>query len=299
MLLLTIVQQKFREDVAEEIVKLKNYFKLKNIVIGISESIEDDTHLIKIFCNDLDYNNKLINMFNIYMANILYGIVINEFCKKEMGNFLEDTYFFLKYEEIVEVKTLGTKALKSEGTILDESMVYCINRKNAILEKITRCIEEYKEINIKGFITFRMKEFREELESIIDKVVENYMVEKEYSEFIKLLKYFVEIQESKIDEANIIFKENGDYLIQDANGEDILSKITSELSEARYTGTVCIEDMLISGLITNCPKRIIIHCSHNCSNNELIETIKNVFLDKVVFCNKCKMCKDIKNILKV
>jgi putative sporulation protein YtxC len=199
----------------------------------------------------------------------------------------------------VEVSKLGFKALKSEGAILNESMVYCINRKNTIIEKITKCIEEYKEINIKGFITFRMKEFREDLESIIDKVVENYMVEKEYNEFIKLLKYFVEIQESKIDEVNIIFKENGDYLIQDNNGEDILSKLTSELSEGKYTGNVCVEDMLISGLITNCPKKIIIHRCDNCGNSELLETIKNVFLDRVIICSKCKICKCIKNTIKV
>jgi hypothetical protein len=89
MLLLTIIHQKFREDVAEEIGKLKEYFKSKDVVIGISESIEEDTHFIKIFCNDLDYNNKLNISFNIYMANILYGVVINEFYKKEMKNFLE------------------------------------------------------------------------------------------------------------------------------------------------------------------------------------------------------------------
>ena len=35
-----------------------------------------------------------------------------------------------------------------------------------------------------------MRELREDIEFIIDKV-EKYMVEKEYTEFIKLLKYFV------------------------------------------------------------------------------------------------------------
>ena len=44
-----------------------------------------------------------------------------------------------------------------------------------------------------------MKELREDIEEIIDKVVEEYMVEKEYREFVKLLKYFVDIQESKIE----------------------------------------------------------------------------------------------------
>ena len=49
-----------------------------------------------------------------------------------------------------------------------------------------------------------MKELRSDIEEIIDKVIEGYMVEKEYKEFIKLLKYFVDIQESKIDLINIV-----------------------------------------------------------------------------------------------
>ena len=35
-----------------------------------------------------------------------------------------------------------------------------------------------------------MRELREDIEEIIDKVVEKYMVEKEYKEFIRLLKIF-------------------------------------------------------------------------------------------------------------
>ena len=78
-------------------------------------------------------------------------------------------------------------------------MFYCINKINCIIEKIKECLEENEVINIKGFITFRMKELREDIECIIDKIVEDYMIEKEYKEFIKLLKYFVDILESKIE----------------------------------------------------------------------------------------------------
>jgi putative sporulation protein YtxC len=144
-----------------------------------------------------------------------------------------------------------------------------------------------------------MKELIKDLECIIDKVVENYMVEKEYNEFIKLLKYFVEIQESKIDEVHIIVKGNSEYLIQDENGNDILEQLFSELSEARYTGTVSVEDMLISGLITNSPGKVIVHCEENCDNKELMDTIKKVFLDRVTFCSSCKICEGIKKTLKV
>ena len=120
----------------------------------------------------------------------------------------------------------------SEGAISGPSMVYCINRKNIIMDKITRCIEENNEINISGFLTFRIKELKEDLECIVDKVVEEYMVEKEYNEFIKLLKYFVEIQESKIDEINIIIEKNGDYYLRDEEGNDLAGNMDNGITRS-------------------------------------------------------------------
>ena len=299
MLLLTVVYDKAREDIIEQVAEIKDYFQAKDVAFGVSESIEGNTHFLKIFCSDEKFNDRLLNVFNIYMANVLYNVVIDEFYNKEMDYFLTDTYFFLKNDEVAEIKKKSKLALKSEGAILDENMVYCLNRKNDILKKIIQCIEENKEINIKGFITFRMKEMRESLENIVDKVVESYMVEKEYDEFIKLLKYFVDIQESKIDEVNIVVKNDGTYMIQDGKGNDIFAQMLNELEEIKYTGMVSVEDMLISSLITNSPKSIIIHCAENSINKELIETIQNVFLDRVKICSKCKICESIKHSLKV
>ena len=57
-------------------------------------------------------------------------------------------------------------------------MIYCIGKINSIIEKIKTCLEENEEINIKGFITFRMKELTEDIEDIVDKVVENIWLKK-------------------------------------------------------------------------------------------------------------------------
>jgi putative sporulation protein YtxC len=290
MLLLTVVYDRCREDIIEGINEMKKYFHDREITVGFSESIEGNTHFLKIYCEDEAVNERLITIFNLYIANILYNVVIDEFYKKDMQSFLTDTYFFLKYDEIKEIKQLSVEALKSEGAILNENMVYFRNRKNNILKKIIECIKENQEINIKGFITFRMKELREDLEGIIDKVVESYMVEKEYNEFIKLLKYFVEIQESKIEKVNIIIGKDGSYLVEDSFGKNIMEELFNELSDAKYSGTVSIDDMLISGLITNSPASIVIHGIENCINKELIDTIKNVFGERTTFCNKCERC---------
>ncbi len=290
MLLLKIVYEG-EAIVVDELQDLKKYFKNKNITIGISESIEGSSHFIKILCEDEVYDEKLKNSVNLNVSNILYKIVIDIFKKKEVYEFLTDTYFFLRNDELPEVSSRIYEALIGESKIKDETSIYCMNRKNNIITKIKQCIDESTELNIKGFITFRMKYLKDDLEAIVDKVVEKYLVEKEYNEFIKLLKYFVDVQDSKIEEVNIIVDENGNYTLKDKEGKEILSEFISEFVDCKFGMVgVNMDDVIISGLITNSPKIVRIHGEGNFINKEILETIKNVFTNRVVFCNNCYMC---------
>lgn len=281
-------------DLVHELQELREILKKKNITIGLVESGEGSSHLIKVMCNEECYNEKIKRMIYLYISNILYNIVIEKYREKELFNFLTETYFFLKQEEILEVEEMIIKVLRSEENLKDEKMIFCISKINSIIEKIKTCLEENEEINIKGFITFRMKELREDIEEIIDKVVEEYMVEKEYKEFVKLLKYFVDIQESKIEKINIYIHEGGGYELKDGYGNDIFNEFMKELSECKIDTEAKIEDIIISGLITNAPKQVIIHHKENCLNAEFIETIVNVFGDRVFYCTGCTNCETSK-----
>lgn len=268
-------------DLVHELQELREILKKKNITIGLVESGEGSSHLIKVMCNEECYNEKIKRMIYLYISNILYNIVIEKYREKELFNFLTETYFFLKQEEILEVEEMIMKVLRSEENLKDEKMIFCISKINSIIEKIKTCLEENEEINIKGFITFRMKELREDIEEIIDKVVEEYMVEKEYKEFVKLLKYFVDIQESKIEKINIYIHEGGGYELKDGYGNDIFNEFMKELSECKIDTEAKIEDIIISGLITNAPKKIKIYNEEYCINKEFIQTIKSVFGERV------------------
>ena len=277
-------------DFVEELKELKDFLKKKDIIVGVVESLRDETHIIKIMCDDKSYSEKTRNLIDLYISNILYKIVIEKYKEKEMFEFITDTYFFLKQDEILEVEEEIMKALSLDEVGNEDIFVYCSNKVNEIIEKIKDCIEENNEININGFITFRMRELREDIEAIIDKVVEKYMVEKEYKEFIRLLKYFVDIQESKIPEVNLIVQSGGGYIVTDGYGEDIFSLFIKDLSDCKLGTDANPEDIIISGLITNAPDHVIIHRSEECSNSEFIDTIVNVFGDKVTFCDGCKIC---------
>jgi putative sporulation protein YtxC len=294
MLLLTVVYNSSMECIMDEIKDIKKCFEHKEIILGISECIIEDTHLVKFFCSDDNLSKSNIKRFNLQVANMLYKIVITRYYKKDLDSFLSDAYFFLGNEEIKQVKPKIQMALLNEGTISGPSMVYYINRKNSVIDKITKCIEENDEINISGFLTFRTKELKVQLECIVDKAVEDYMVEKEYDEFIKLLKYFVEVQESKVDEVNIIIEKDGSYYLRDNEGNDLVGNMMMELPGVKFDSKENQEELIISTMISTAPKRVIIHCAEHCKNKELLQTISKVFVDRVYYCDKCAACEKIK-----
>lgn len=279
-------------DFISEIQELRTILRKKDIKIGIVESVELDNHIVKVLCDDDGYNERIKDIINLYISNVLYKIVIEQYKEREMFDFLTENYFFLKQEEVIEVEEEIMKVLLGEESLKSDNLIYCMNKMNSLIEKIKNCLEENSEININGFIRFRMKELREDIENIIDKVIESYMVEKEYREFVKLLKYFVDIQESKIDEVNIFIDEIGNYSIKDKNKRDIFNEFMKELVECRIDSDAKMEDIIISGLITNAPKKVIIHGKKNCLNKEFIDTIENVFEDKVNYCEGCSLCTE-------
>ncbi|MDU1231399.1 MULTISPECIES: putative sporulation protein YtxC [Clostridium] len=272
---------------SHDLQELKESLKKKDITIGLVESIEGKTHIIKIMCDKDSYNNKIEEIINLYVSNILYRIVIDYYRKREMFEFITDNYFFLKQSEILEVENKILKVLNCEAACKDEDSIYCLNRINNIIEKIRQCIGEKQEINVDGFITFRLRMLREDIEKIVDKVVEKYMVEKEYEEFVRLLKYFVDIQECKIEKIIISIEAGSHYIIKDEYGKDLYKDFLKELTSDENDFDINIEDILISGLITSSPKNIIIYGKRNCNNKEFLETIKNVFGDRVTCFDEC------------
>lgn len=290
MLLFTLIYDDDKQVIVEEINNIREKFKSKDMVVGVSESIENKTHFIKFYSEKDDLEKHFFEEFNKSIAMLLYKCLLDDFFNKYIDRFITDSYFFLKNEEKTKIRDKSLIVLRDDERALEGCSIYCFNKKNDVLYKIRNIIAgDTKEINIDGFITFRMKELSRDLESIIDKVVEKYMVEKEYNEFIKLLKYFVDMEESKIDEINIMIDKEGKYTLKDKEGNDLTYSIYLDTEDVKYIESISIDDMLLSWLITNVPEKIRIHNIDNCNNKELIGTIKNVFENKVEICENIEI----------
>jgi putative sporulation protein YtxC len=116
---------------------------------------------------------------------------------------------------------------------------------------------------------------------LIQKVVDDYNLQKEYKEFIEMLKCFVESQKSRSPKLHVIFEENGEYLILDEKNKNITQNCFEEFIETKEKNNLNNEDVLISSLITLAPRKLLLHFESENYNKKIVNTIEQIFENKV------------------
>lgn len=150
--------------------------------------------------------------------------------------------------------------------------------------------EHSNSVILDGFVNFRLKDYVKDLEEIVDKAVDDFLMEREYKEFIRLLRYFVDIQEPKFNVIHIIAGYDNKYILLDENKHEITNECLQEFMNDLPEGEINYDDLLVSSLITMAPRKLIIHGTKGFRNKELLETIKNVFWGKLIVCSECELC---------
>jgi putative sporulation protein YtxC len=166
-----------------------------------------------------------------------------------------------------------------------------IERKGRVLRLILDYLGAQQEINLDGFITFRLQEYREQLGDAIGRAVDDFLMEKEYVEFINLLRYFVDSQEPKLKLVHAIILPKGGFRLMDDKGATVTREYLAE-SFVEVEAEVNSEDLLVSALITIAPGRVILHCSTELDRLEALDTIRSVFEGRITTCRGCRICRD-------
>lgn len=131
-------------------------------------------------------------------------------------------------------------------------------------------------VNIHSFVRFVMSDELNEINLLINTSCESLRAKQEYFDYIRLLKYYVNMHESRFDTINLIFNKTG-FDICDKNMNSLLG-LVFDYEIATMDG----DDSLITALVDISPKHIIIHNEEKASDI-LIDTVINVFSDKVEF----------------
>jgi putative sporulation protein YtxC len=197
-------------------------------------------------------------------------------------------YSYTDPQEIAKIEHYCDQLLyPSEELQVDTGM----RRKTKVSSAFKSYLEEYNELHWQGFLAFRLKEYREDLREVVEFAIDEYLMERQYQEFISLLKYFVYIQEAKIPVAHLIHKGGHDF--------DLLNEHMSPIDTNEYdTFTVelidqeiNLEDMVVSALITVSPEVIHLHTQE--PELQIIKTIMNIFEGRVLLCTSCGACQPV------
>ena len=160
--------------------------------------------------------DELTKIFIDCVANALSDIIINHWEPKLLKRIIKENYFYFNKVEQKRIYEFAQDILNFNVLSGKRDVLYQIKRKAFILHKIKEYLLNNNVIILDGFVNFRLKEYMDQLEESVDKAIDEYLMDKEYREFIKLLRHFVNLQEPKRDLVNVVFQ-GAEIILLDKN----------------------------------------------------------------------------------
>jgi len=269
--------------------------QLKNDNIDYTlDKIKNDGHE-SILCKVQEDKSQAKGTKQVYKAlvlnvsNALADYIIRCYEERLIRRIVNTNYCYFSQTDRKEILRESLSIVKNEDKSFLNTLLQ-IRRRNIIVKSLMEYFESSNTIILDGFINFRLKEYMKDLEEIVEKAVDNFLMEREYREFIRLLKYFVDIQEPKYENVHIIANNHGTYTLLDDRKEEITNECIKEYLNEISENEINYDDLLVSSLITLAPKKITIHNISHFRNKELLETIRNIFYNSVNICKGCSLC---------
>jgi putative sporulation protein YtxC len=269
---LTIAARRLHPDVSK---KIEDKFPIN---INVTKDSREEWNLLNIAFKGghTEYHEEI---FLLEFAETLEDHIATDLQEPLLQAIIRQNYYYFSKQE--REKVLYYCKMKNTTTSK--------KTRQQIKEKLAEYLRGARHLNIEGFIHFRLQFYLVELRKIVESAVDDYLIEKEYQEFIKLLKYFVEIQEPKVLEAHVMVGPDGHFQIRDAK-QKLVEQDYEQLNAAYLQDRVDNEDMLVSALVTAAPGRVVIHRQVTLQYPKVTSTLKKIFEGKITFCKNCKDC---------
>ena len=252
--------EKFEDIYSDNIFLSCNKFKIyKNIIIH--------------------YTGENCTKFYEILSSILTSTIIEFYEDNLFRNIINTNYFYFTLQEKLDIlQSCKKNAIEN----------FDINiRKNKIYEQCLSYIRNNKSVILDGFITFRLKEYRDLLDNIVDYSINNFLVQREYLEFIELLRLYVNSKAPNIDLLHLVYLENSAILL---DKEKNIIPIENSIANTRFLSDISFSgnDYCLNTILTLIPAELCIHLVDK--EDEFINTLKLVFEGRVNICHSCDIC---------
>lgn len=230
---------------------------------------------------------RIKNLLKLYAAQILADLVVSREEQNVLRRMIRLGYDYFSPEEQERVLEKALTLLREENPTVNE--YHLPIRRSRVFSKILDYLDFHNELVLDGFIRFRLKEYGKILSTAVEKAVDEYMSDIEYQEFVRVLRYFVNMQEARTSEVHVVVDRAGLISVFDSTGE-VLSETDGERFVANTTDELSGQDLLMSALITIVPCAIMFHFADRVKNVAIVKAVQDVFADRVIVCDGCHIC---------
>ena len=261
-------------------------YLLKNIeAIPLNDIYFINKHF-KIYDNIIvHYKGENIDLFCNYLSDILSSTIINYYEPNLIKKIINYNYF---YFDDFEKKIILNNCNDFIKEAQDDSLKF---RKEELCINILNYITNNKTVVLDGFVNFRIPEYFDTLDYIVDFSVNKYVIEKEYTEFINILKLYVDSKPSNTRLVHLIYT-NGESILLDDKKHVI--PLSNDMFDAKYLSDISFSsnDFALNALLTLIPEKIEIHLIT--FEDEFINTLKLIFGTRISICTDCNICSTYK-----
>ncbi len=236
----------------------------------------------------IHYTGKDDFKFISEISSILSCLVLEKMEEKILKNLIFKNYFY--FDSIERRKILDLCLDISSEDFSD----YFEQKLEYLCNSFSDYLTTHKNLVLSGFVNFRLPKYFSILENIIDEAVNMYMFEKEYLEFISLLKLYINSQKPNCNTVHLIYIKDNPILLDE--NKNIIN-ITDDLSRVKYLSDISFStnDFILNTLLNLLPKEIYIHIIDNYVD-EFLTTINLIFENRVKICTDCNICKLYKKV---
>ena len=173
------------------------------------ENIYFSTNKFKNYKNVvIHYTGRDIDSFYNKLSSILSSCVIDVFEENLLKNNIFINYFYFNLVERKQILSICYELIKNENEFTFPK------REEIICNEFYSYITQNKQIVLDGFIRFRLKRYITLLNTIIDTSVNKFIIDREYMEFISLLKMYIQSQPCNAEDVHLIYKNARLYFIR-------------------------------------------------------------------------------------
>lgn len=234
----------------------------------------------------IHYTGKNINSFNAFFNNAIANCIINLYEFKIIKHIINCNYFY--FTEIEQQKILDITVNYLKTNELNE----CASRKSEIESSITEYFLNNKSVILDGFINFRINSYIKALDSTVDSAVNKFVIDREYLEFIDLLKCYINSKSYGTNTIHLVYNSQESFLLDEFKNNISLKESPLDnkfISDISFSSN----DYTLNALLTLLPKKIYIHIIDK-KDDEFINTLKLIFENRIIFCSDCNICRTYK-----